>query len=70
MTLLHNICKEDGISAVVSLHQIELARRYADRIIGLAQGRVVCDTTPDMFTEENAHALYHPSAEISSVSSR
>lgn len=59
MTLLHSICKEDGISAVVSLHQVDLARRYADRIIGLAQGRVVCDVAPEALTQENAHALYH-----------
>ena len=58
MTLLHTICKEDGISAVVSLHQVELARRYADRIVGLAQGRIVCDVAPESLTQENAHALY------------
>src|SRR5580704_11680866 len=38
---LHRICREDGISAVVSLHQVELARRFADHIIGLANGRIV-----------------------------
>jgi len=39
--LLHSICKADGITAVVSLHQLEFARRYADVVIGLAQGAVV-----------------------------
>jgi phosphonate transport system ATP-binding protein len=39
--LLHAICKADGITAVVSLHQLEFARRYADVIVGLAQGAVV-----------------------------
>lgn len=38
---LHRICREDGITAVVSLHQVELARRFADRVIGLAGGRIV-----------------------------
>jgi len=38
---LHRICREDGITAIVSLHQIELARRFADRVIGLAGGRIV-----------------------------
>jgi phosphonate transport system ATP-binding protein len=41
--LLHGICKADGITAIVSLHQLEFARRYADRIVGLAHGRVVFD---------------------------
>lgn len=38
---LHRICREDGITAIVSLHQVELARRFADRVIGLTSGRVV-----------------------------
>ena len=63
MTLLHTICKEDGISAVVSLHQVDLARRYADRIIGLAQGRIVCDVVPEALTHEIAHALYHQASQ-------
>ena len=40
---LHRICREDGITAVVSLHQVEFARRFADRIVGLCKGRVVFD---------------------------
>ncbi len=39
--LLHSICKADGITAVVSLHQLEFARRYADVVVGLAHGAVV-----------------------------
>lgn len=59
MTLLHRICREDGISAVVSLHQVDLAKQYADRIIGLSQGRVVCDVEPHRLSDEDIHALYH-----------
>jgi len=58
MALLHRISKEDGISAVVSLHQVDLARRYADRIVGLAHGRVVFDAAPDALTPDQAAALY------------
>ncbi|MFM9940478.1 MAG: phosphonate ABC transporter ATP-binding protein [Hyphomicrobiaceae bacterium] len=43
---LHLICREDGITAVVSLHQVEFARRFADRIVGLCKGRVVFDGPP------------------------
>ena len=38
LNLIHTICKEDGISAVVSLTQVDLAKKYGDRIIGLAAG--------------------------------
>ncbi|MEC4717960.1 phosphonate ABC transporter ATP-binding protein [Noviherbaspirillum sp. CPCC 100848] len=58
LALLQRVCKEDGISAVVSLHQVELAKRYADRVIGLAHGRVVFDVAPDALTAERTSALY------------
>ncbi|MCV7089066.1 phosphonate ABC transporter ATP-binding protein [Mycobacterium interjectum] len=44
--LLREICRQDGITAVVSLHQVELAQRFADRIVGLCEGRVVVDESP------------------------
>lgn len=58
LNLIHSICKEDGISAVVSLHQVDLAKKYADRIIGLAGGRVVFDGLPEEMTEIQTDALY------------
>jgi phosphonate transport system ATP-binding protein len=36
LDLLARICREDGITAIVSLHQVEFARRYAERIVALA----------------------------------
>lgn len=58
LNLIHSICKEDGISAVVSLHQVDLAKKYGDRIIGLASGRVVFDGQPDELSERQVEALY------------
>lgn len=43
LSLLHGICKSDGITAIVSLHQLDFARRYSDRIVALANGVVVFD---------------------------
>jgi phosphonate transport system ATP-binding protein len=53
---LHRISREDGITAIVSLHQVDLARQFADHIIGLAQGRIVFDGPPDQL---GSHALDH-----------
>jgi phosphonate transport system ATP-binding protein len=58
--LLHQICKEDGITAVVSLHQVELACAYADRVIGLNRGRVVFDGTPRQLLPEARDTIYAP----------
>jgi phosphonate transport system ATP-binding protein len=58
--LLHRVCKEDGITAVVSLHQPELAGVYADRLIGLNQGRVVFDSRTDQVGPEALASIYSP----------
>ncbi|MER3390101.1 MAG: phosphonate ABC transporter ATP-binding protein [Microcella sp.] len=43
---LERINDELGITTIVNLHFLDLARRYADRIIGMRDGRVVFDGTP------------------------
>ena len=58
LSLLHSICKEDNLSAVVSLHQVELAKAYADRIIGLSAGEIVFDGTPQALTADLLDQLY------------
>jgi phosphonate transport system ATP-binding protein len=47
-----------GETLVVNIHQPELARRFATRIVGLAAGRVVYDGPPEGFTADNAALLY------------
>lgn len=58
LTKLRDICKEDGTPVILSLHQLEYARRFADRIIGLAQGRVVFDDVPDRLDAAALSAIY------------
>jgi phosphonate transport system ATP-binding protein len=58
LALLHGICRRDGLTLVVSLHQVEFARQFADRIIGLNNGAVVFDSTPAALTPELAESLY------------
>lgn len=62
LTLLHDICKKDRLTAIVSLHQVNLARMFADRIVGLRQGQVVFDGTAAQLTEEAQSALYAKSS--------
>lgn len=58
LTDLHRICREDGLTAIASLHQIAFARRFADRVIGLAKGRIVFDARPNALTDECVGWLY------------
>lgn len=57
-SLLYTICKEDRISAIVSLHQVHLAKDYADRIVGLANGRVIFDQSPKELTSSVLDEIY------------
>jgi phosphonate transport system ATP-binding protein len=58
LLLLHEICKLDGLTALVSLHQVDLAQSFADRIVGLRQGAVVFDASPDQLKPEVLARLY------------
>lgn len=58
LSLLYQICKEDGLCAVVSLHQVELARQFADRIVGLSGGQVVFDGAPDGLDDYHLGTIY------------
>jgi phosphonate transport system ATP-binding protein len=62
LALLHDICKSDGLTAVVSLHQVPFARRFADRIVGLSAGSVVFDRAPADLSDTDLAALYRRSA--------
>jgi phosphonate transport system ATP-binding protein len=58
LSQLKGVCTEDGITAVVSLHQVDLAREYADRVVGLARGRVVFDGSPRELTDSALQLIY------------
>lgn len=58
LELLWQVCREDGISAIVSLHQLEYAQRFADRIIGLAGARIIFDGTAQELTDDKVAAIY------------
>lgn len=55
---LHDISKQDRIPAIVSLHQVDLAKTFADRIIGLSGGRIVFDGKPGALGEEALRGIY------------
>lgn len=55
---LKRICAEDGITAVVSLHQVDYARRYADEIIALSAGRIVFRGPPRALGADTLERIY------------
>ena len=58
MDALLRINKHFGITVLCNLHSLDLARSYCDRLVGMAQGRVVFDGAPAALTEAVARELY------------
>ena len=58
LNVLRSICKEDRIPVIVSLHQLDYAKAFADRIIGLAGGQIVFDGPPTQLSETVLTQIY------------
>jgi phosphonate transport system ATP-binding protein len=58
LALLTDVAHRDGLGVLVVLHQPELARRYADRIVGLFDGELAFDRPPSDVGEDEIAALY------------
>ncbi|MEL6605659.1 MAG: phosphonate ABC transporter ATP-binding protein [Cyanobacteria bacterium J06614_10] len=64
MDLLWEIVRERQLTVVCTLHQLDLARAYADRIIGLRQGQVHIDIPAMQITNHQLNWLYEASQPI------
>lgn len=58
MDSLLRLNKHFGITVLCNLHDLDIAKDYCTRLIGMAQGRVVFDGAPDALTESVARELY------------
>jgi phosphonate transport system ATP-binding protein len=51
METLRRIARGAGLTVVATLHHVDYARRYADRVIALKEGRLVFDGPPDALSD-------------------
>ncbi|MFN3172696.1 MAG: phosphonate ABC transporter ATP-binding protein [Hyphomicrobiales bacterium] len=58
MDALRAINQEDQITVVCNLHTLDTARRYCDRVIGMAAGKVVFDGKAEDLTMDVAREIY------------
>lgn len=58
MALIREIAADEGLTVVCSLHQVDLAISWADRIVGLRHGRVVLDLPTDGLTKTQVMEIY------------
>lgn len=58
MALIREIAADEQLTVVCSLHQVDLAISWADRIVGLRHGRVVLDTPTDGLSKAEVMEIY------------
>jgi phosphonate transport system ATP-binding protein len=58
MQLLAEIARSRSIPVVINMHDVGLAARFADRIIGMAGGRVVFDDAPARLSDDLLKQIY------------
>ena len=58
MRLIVELASERGTPALINIHDVALARSFADRIIGLARGRVAFDGTAAEVTDQVLTEIY------------
>ena len=65
MEMLRAMIRRRHMGCITILHQIEAARTYADRIIGLRRGQIVFDGPPEALTDAAVEAIYGaPAADL------
>jgi phosphonate transport system ATP-binding protein len=58
MRLVVELAKEHGTPALINIHDVALARSFADRIVGLAEGTVAFDGTAEEVTDQVLTDIY------------
>jgi phosphonate transport system ATP-binding protein len=58
MSALKAINEEDGITIICNLHHLNTARTHCQRIIGMSNGRIVFDGTPESLTMSKLQEIY------------
>jgi phosphonate transport system ATP-binding protein len=58
MELLDQVSREREVPVIVNIHNVDLARRFASRIIGMSAGQVVFDGPPDALQDTHLNEIY------------
>lgn len=59
MDILQDLVKRKGITAIVAIHDLNLASRYSDRMIMMKDGKIIVAGDPrEVLTAENIEAIY------------
>jgi phosphonate transport system ATP-binding protein len=58
MQLLADVARSHRIPVLINMHDVALARRFADRILGMSGGRIIFDGPPDRLSDTILRQIY------------
>ncbi len=58
MRLITELCEENQLTAIINIHDVALAQMYAERIVGLREGSIVYDGSPDDLNPDVLTEIY------------
>ena len=58
LSLLKKINQEFGTTILCNLHQVDLAKKYSDRVVGLIDGKIIFDEKSDNINEAYLKRIY------------
>lgn len=65
LKLLEELNKKEGRTIVMVIHELNNAARFADHMIGVKKGKIVCQgTAHEVMTKENLREIFNIDAEI------
>ena len=63
MELLRELNRKDNLTVIVTLHQVDYASQFCDRVVALNKGRIVFDGPSAELTQEKLIEVYGPEYE-------
>ena len=58
MRLICELCTERGLTAIINIHDVQLAQLFTQRVVGLQQGVIVYDGQPDGLSPDVLTQIY------------
>ena len=58
MQLLADVGRARAIPVLINMHDVELAKRFADRIVGMSGGRIIFDGSPGTLSDAMLKQIY------------
>jgi phosphonate transport system ATP-binding protein len=58
MEVLVKLSEQHNIPLIINIHDVELAKRFTTRIIGISRGLIVYDGRPDQLSNEHLKTIY------------